>query len=62
MELGILCACFDDVELGDASSNSPHSSIFLVASISGIAVDIRGLVASGISYPWLSFVLIVLCH
>jgi hypothetical protein len=35
---------------------------FLVASIHGIAVDILGLVASEIAYPWLSFILIVLYH
>ncbi len=62
MALGNLCACFGDVELGGDSSNSPHNSIFLVASIFGIAVVILGLVASGITYPWLLFVLIVLYH
>ncbi len=41
-------------------SNSLHNSLFLVASIYGIAVDILGLIASEIVYPWLSFALIVL--
>ena len=62
MALGILCACFGDVELGGVLSNSPHNSIFLVSSIFRIAVDILGLVASEIAYPWLLFVLIVLYH
>ncbi len=44
MALGILCACFGDVELGGVLSNSLHNSLFLVASIYGIAVDILGLV------------------
>ncbi len=60
--LGILCACFDDVELRGVLSNSPHNSIFLAASIFGTAVDILDLVANGITYPWLLFVLIVLYH
>ncbi len=47
--LGILCACFDDVELHGVSSNSPHNSIFLAASIFGTAVDILDPVANGIA-------------
>ncbi len=62
MALGVLCTCFGDVELGGVLSNSPHNSIFLVASIFRIAVDILGLIASGIAYPWLSFVLFVLYY
>ncbi len=60
--LGILWACFDDVKLYGVLSNSPHNSIFLATSIFRIAVDILDLVANGIAYPWLSFVLIVLYH
>jgi hypothetical protein len=51
--LGIFCACFGDVKLGGVSPNNLHDSLFLVASIYGIAVDILGLIASEIAYPWL---------
>ena len=50
------------VELRGVSSNSPHNSIFLAASIFRTAVDILDLVANGIAYPRLLFVLIVLYH
>ncbi len=62
MALGFFSACFDDVELCGVLSNSPHNSIFQAASIFGTGFDILDLVANGIAYPWLLFVLIVLYH
>ncbi len=50
------------MELRGVLSDSLHNSIFLAASIFGTAVDILNLVANGIAYPWLLFVLIVLYH
>ncbi len=56
---GILCVCSNDAILDDVLSSSQCSSSCRVSSVFWIAVDIRGLVAYGISSPWLSFIWVV---
>ncbi len=48
--------------LDDVLSSSRRSSSCLVSGISGIIVDIHGLVANEISCPWLLFVWVVSYH
>jgi hypothetical protein len=58
----ILCVCSYDTILDDVLSSSWHSSSCRVSSIFWIVVDIRGLIANGISCPWLLFVWVVSYH